>query len=227
MTTTTVSYRPYQPEDAEAVKSIIDEAFHIHRYARAPRLHTAAIDAYLREVLLESTYARVAEKDGRVIGILTGRVEGRPRLPGRLSNRLRAAGDMLCLLLTGFPERRTLRYYSQFERIYERLHASVREPLSNEVTVFAVDASARGLGVGSALFRDYMAHLRAHDRTGFYLYTDSLCTYQFYERKGMVRAAEEDMALRVEGLPGAVEVYLYTGRVPEQALSRLSSSAAG
>ena len=68
---------------------------------------------------------------------------------------------------------------------------------------------------------------RVGPRTDFYLYTDSLCTYQFYERKGMVRAAEEDMALRVEGLPGAVEVYLYTGRVPEQALGRLGSSAAG
>lgn len=220
MTTRTVNYRPYRPEDADAVKSIIDEAFHIHRYARAPRLHAAAVDLYLREVLLESTYARVAEQGGRVIGIIMGRVEGQSRLPGRLGNRLRAAGGMLWLLLTGFPERRTLRYYSQFERIYERLRASVREAPGDELTLFAVDASARGLGVGTALFQDYMAHLRAHGRTDFYLYTDSLCTYQFYERQAMVRAAKEDMALQVEGLPGTVEVYLYTGRVPERALSR-------
>lgn len=225
MTTTTVNYRPYRLEDAEAVKSIIDEAFHIHRYARAPRLHAAAVDLYLREVLLESTYARVAEQDGRVIGIIMGRVEGQSRLPGRLGNRLRAAGGMLWLLLTGFPERRTLRYYSQFERIYERLRASVREAPGDELTLFAVDASARGLGVGGALFRDYMAHLRAHGRTDFYLYTDSLCTYQFYERQAMVRAAAEDMALQVEGLPSTVEVYLYTGRIPEQALSRARADA--
>lgn len=218
MTTATVRYRPYQPGDAQAVKAIIDEAFHIHRYARAPRLHAAAVDVFFREVLVDSTYARVAEKDGRVIGILTGRVEGRPRLPGRLSNRLRVTGDMLCLALTGFAERRTLRYYSQFERIYARLLASVGRQLGDELTLFAVDASARGLGVGSALFRDYMAHLRAHDRTAFYLYTDSLCTYQFYEHKGMVRAAEQDMALRVKGLPASIGVYLYAGKVPVEDL---------
>lgn len=138
-----------------------------------------------------------------------------PELRCLLDQQYEASLDLAAAGLTRLQEEAGFRF------------ASPVRPLGDEPTVFAVDASARGLGAGSALFRDYMAHLRAHDRTGFHLYTDSLCTYQFYERKGMVRAAEEDMALRVEGLPGAVEVYLYTGRVPEQALSRLSSSAAG
>jgi len=210
---TAITYRPYQPHDARDVKAIIDEAFSIHRYVKAPRLLDSSLEVYLRERLLASTYARVALKDGRVIGILMGQTAGQPHLEGALGNRLRAWGHMLKLAVLGLPEWRSLWQYVSFTGVYRTLRQNTTSPLTDELTLFAVSSAARGLGAGKALYRDYLLHLRRHGRTSFYLYTDSLCSYGFYEKHGMTRTAEQDMTIYLDGKPERLGVYLYAGDV--------------
>ena len=192
---------------------MIDQAFYVHKYARTPALLASALEVYLRERLAASTYARVAVRDGRAVGILMGQVAGQPWLKGRVSHRLSVAAHTAKIVLTGFRERAGLLQSFFFQDAYRQMHAQALRagPLTDELTLFAVDASARGLGIGSRLYRDYLDHLRAHGRSDFYLYTDSLCTYQFYERQGMSRAAEREITLHLRDEPEPVGVYLYTG----------------
>lgn len=213
-----VIYRPYEDRDAEGVMAIINDAFHIHRYTRRRCLERSALENYLDECLQGSSHARVAVLDGKVVGVVMGRVRGEPILPGRVRRRARILAGRAWLLTAGLPQWRTLRSFFSFERAYEELCEEARRAgtwsLSDEVTLFAVNSVARGRGVGSVLYRDLMSHLREHGRTELFLYTDELCTYRFYERAGLVRAAERNLDLEVPGLPGTVGVYLYAGRVP-------------
>lgn len=206
-----IVYRPFESRDADEVKRMIDEAFYIHRYARAPHLLGSALEVYLRECLVASTYTQVAVQDGRAVGVIMGRVAGRPRLSGGITGRLRIWAHMAKIALTGFAERKTLLQHFAFNGVYRQLRKSASVPLTDELTLFAVDASTRGLGVGKTLYANYMEHLRGHGRTDFYLYTDSLCTYQFYERRGMRRAAAQDLTLRFGEDTEKVGVYLYAG----------------
>ena len=214
----TVIYRPYEDRDAEGVMAIINDAFHIHRYTRRRYLERSALESYLDECLQASSYARVAVLDGKVVGVVMGQVHGEPILPGRLRRRMRILADRAWLLTVGLPQWRTLRSFFGFERVYGQLCEDVRQAgtwsLSDEVMLFAVHSVARGRGVGSRLYRDLMSHLREHGRAELFLYTDELCTYRFYERAGLVRAAERSLDLKVPGLPGTVGVYLYAGPVP-------------
>jgi len=211
----TIEYRPYGPQDAGDVKAMIDDAFSIHKYARAPHLLRSALEVYLRECLAASSYTEVAVVEGRAVGILMGRVQGQPRLPGATANRVRTWAHMAKIALTGFAERKTLVEYFSFNRVYRKLRTMTSGPLTDELTLFAVDASTRGLGVGGALYQNFLDHLRSHGRTDFYLYTDSLCTYQFYERQGMTRVAEQDITLHLDQTPQVVGVYLYAGTAGE------------
>ena len=68
--TPTIIYRDYQPRDAEAVKHLVDEAFAISRWVNAPRLLEGAKEVYLRAVLMASTWTRVAELNGQVVGVI-------------------------------------------------------------------------------------------------------------------------------------------------------------
>ena len=77
-----VIYRPYEDRDAEGVMAIINDAFHIHRYTRRRCLERSALENYLDECLQGSSYARVAVLDGKVVGVVMGRVQGEPILPG-------------------------------------------------------------------------------------------------------------------------------------------------
>ena len=211
-----VTYRPFRAHDAGDVtdtRAIIDEAFFIHRYVRRPVLLDSLLEVYLRGSLLVSSYAQVAVRDGRVIGVLMGRVSGEPRLAGAFRSALLVAGHMLRLAVVGFPERRSLRQFFAFNRTYRRLRRAATAPLTDELTLFAVEAEARGLGVGRSLYEGFLTRLREHGRKDFYLYTDTLSTYGFYERRGMTRAASEDLTVYLDGEPTVVGVYLYAGRV--------------
>ncbi|MFJ9553952.1 GNAT family N-acetyltransferase [Nocardiopsis sp. NPDC101807] len=207
------TYRPYRESDAADVKSMIDEAFHIHRYMSKKRLLDGALEVYLRERLLASTYTRVAVRDGRTVGVIMGRVPGHPRVPHATRNRLLTWAHMARIAVTGLRDLPSLAQYFAFDGIYRRLRHNTSAPLTDELTLFAVDASTRGTGVGKALYEDYTRHLREHGRKNFYLYTDSLCSYGFYEKRGMTRAASEDMRLRLDGREEDLGVFLYAGEV--------------
>lgn len=209
---TKIQYRPYQPQDADAVKAIINQAFTIDRFVKEPRLLDGALEVYLRDCLLKSTYAQVAVRDGRAVGILMGRVTGRERLPGRLGNRLRHAWNMAKTAVLGITEYKSLIQIFAFDTVYANLRNIATAPTTDELTLFAVDASTRGHGVGKHLFDAYMGHLREHGREDFYLYTDTRCTYGFYEKQGMTRAAEQDMTIRLDGKPETLGVFLYAGQ---------------
>ena len=208
-----VTYRDYDPQDAGDVKAIIDEAFFIHRYVNGTRLHASVLEVYLRDCLLSSSYAHVAVRDDRVIGVLMGRVSGEARLSGAIGNSLRMAGHMLTLAVLGFRQRRSLRSFFAFTRVYRSLRRQSTTPLTDEVTLFAVASAARGLGAGKALYAAFLEHLRERGRTSFCLFTDTLCTYGFYDKHGMTRAASQDLTVYLDGEPEVVGVYLYTGTV--------------
>lgn len=206
-----ITYRPYQPGDIEDIKQIVNEAFYIHRYVRGNIVLDSAQEIYVRECLLGSTWTQVAVKDGHVVGVIMGHVAGQPRLRGRLENRLLSWGHMARALLLGAPQWRSMRQYFAFDRVYTKLRKQTDRPLADELTLFAVSATTRGHGVGKTLYADYMRHLRSLGRSDFYLYTDSLCTFQFYEKQGMTRIASQDMDLVLEGNPEHLGVYLYSG----------------
>ena len=201
---TNIVYRPYQPQDAEDIKKIINEAFYIHRYVTGRLVLDSALEIYLRERLLASTWTRVAVQDERVVGIIMGQVDGQPRLGGRFTNRLLTLAHTLRAGILGLPQWKSMRQYFAFDRVYGELRKKTPSPLTDELTLFAVDSSTRGLGIGKTLYRDYLDHLRSLGRSDFYLYTDSLCTFQFYEKQGMTRTASEDMNLVLDGKPEAL-----------------------
>lgn len=208
---TEIIYHPYRPEGADDIKSIINEAFYIHRYVTGDLVLDSALELYLRERLLASTWTQVATQGDRVIGVIMGQITGQPPLTGRTKNRGLTLAHTARALVLGLPQWKSMRQYFAFNRVYKILRKQTSSPLTDELTLFAVSSTARGLGVGKSLYTAYLNQLRTQGRTDFYLYTDSLCTYQFYEKQGMTRAAAEDMPLLLDGHPETLGVYLYTG----------------
>lgn len=208
-----VIYRPYRSSDAEDVKLIMNEAFYVHRYVTGSLVIDSALELYLRERLLASTWARVAVNGGQVVGVIMGQAAGQARLSGRGKNRVLSWAHMLRAGVLGFRQLKGLRQFFAVGRVYQNLRGNVTAPLTNELTLFAVASSARGLGIGKRLYTDFLDHLSDVRHTDFYLFTDSLCTYGFYEKQGMERVAEGEMKLVLDSGKHHenLGVYLYTG----------------
>ena len=75
-----------------------------------------------------------------------------------------------------------------------------------EILLFAVDPRAAGRGIGTLLL-DELVRRRPGRRV--FLYTDSGCTYQFYERRGFTRAAARNVRLPLPGGGLALECMVY------------------
>lgn len=210
---TTITYSPYQERFASDVKSMLDEAFHIHRYVNRRHLLDSALEIYLRERLLASTHTRIAVKEGRAVGVIMGRLPDHPRAPHRARNRLLTWYHMTRIAVTGLFDLPSLTQYFRFDGAYRKLRQDTSRPLTDELTLFAVDSSTRGTGVGKTLYLDYLRHLREHGRKNFYLYTDSLCSYGFYEKRGLTRTASGKVNIRLDGEPADLDVFLYAGEV--------------
>ncbi|MBW3069995.1 GNAT family N-acetyltransferase [Actinomyces sp. 594] len=227
----TITYRPYEPRDAEGVMAIVLDAFHIRSYAPRPYLERSAAELFLSERLLTSTYAQVAvvtddrsEDDDeepaaeRVVGVLMGRVEDEPPLPARPLAHAHKLAAMAWLATAGMPQWDTLTQALGFDYRRAELRQDVLlgggVAVTDEITLLAVHPAWRGRGVGTRLYDDFMEHLHAHGRKDFFLYADSLCSYEFCEQQGLSRAATRELRLDVPDLPEKVEVYLYTGEVP-------------
>jgi len=211
-----VTYRPYQEADAARVKELVNEAFHVHLYTKGEgSLLDSALEVYLRQVLTVSTYSQVAIIDGRVVGVVMGKFKGQPYLPHRFANKLRLWFHMAKIGVTGFSKLKSLSQYFKFTTAYKNLKKDAiagRGSLGDELTVFAVDADTRGTGIGKHLYHSFLEQLRLAGSNDFYLYTDSLCSFGFYEKQGMERAANTEIKLDLADRPSDIGVYLYTGK---------------
>lgn len=74
-------------------------------------------------------------------------------------------------------------------RTNNRLLESSPLPHDNEVTLLAVDPDVHGLGVGSVLLDAAVSYLSSRGATRAHLYTDSNCSWKFYELHGFKRTA--------------------------------------
>lgn len=120
---------------------------------------------------------------------------------------------MLKLAVIGISEYRSLLQFFESNRVYAQLKKSATVPTTDELTLLAVSAETRGTGIGKSLYHRYLAHLHEHGRDDFYLFTDSRCSYGFYEKQGMTRAGAQDMTILIDGKPEPLGVFLYAGTV--------------
>lgn len=64
------------------------------------------------------------------------------------------------------------------------------EEYDEEISLFFVDESCRGQGLGKKMMDDYMTYCREHKRKKIVVLTDAGCNYSFYEQYGFQRKKE-------------------------------------
>lgn len=79
-----------------------------------------------------------------------------------------------------------------------------------EILFLAADPDVKIKGVGTQLL-DELARREAGKE--IYLFTDSACTYQFYEHRGFTRACEENLILDFDGKKVTLDSYLYSKKM--------------
>ncbi|RBP98959.1 GNAT family N-acetyltransferase [Bifidobacterium xylocopae] len=175
---------------------------------------------FVMHYLVGSTRARIAELDGRFMGVTLLGVAGRPVR----FERSRGGLEDVDSRLAGSPEgARSLRKMESWHHLEDAVEdsAGVRDQAGAELKLFLVSADARGHGVGGALWRDMLDYLRGEGVERFFLHTDSSCDVSYYDHIGMERLAARwgaDHPEEVDERDGFYEdIFIYAAPVAEQA----------
>ena len=64
-----------------------------------------------------------------------------------------------------------------------------------EIIFLVADPDAKIKGIGTKLLEEYEKREKGKL---IYLYTDNMCTYQFYEHRGFERVQEKDIVLKLK-----------------------------
>ncbi|WIM67053.1 GNAT family N-acetyltransferase [Corynebacterium breve] len=214
MTESAITFRPYRPTDGASLISIINEAFGVDQRFTDPLTIDRFLELYLQSSLVRATWTQVALLNDEPVGLIVGSVPKEPRVDGQPLRVIQMLSHVLQLVPSAFRNRRVLRdwfgeqlAYAQALRNAKKQHAVS----DTELVLFVVDEHARGTGIGTKLYDNFKNYLRSLNRSGFFLYTDSDCTWQFYEAKGMRRAADVRRKTLLDEQPRTIHNYVYIG----------------
>lgn len=213
MSNDSISYRAIEKKDYKQIAKVICDTWHYEKITS----HYSAIHlsyAFLFSSLIHQTYTQVAVRNHVPVGIVMGRTNDVP-----LKNKvfyLNLAFHLVFLLFTS-QGKQAFQSYRRHSQITSALLKQTYESYDGELILFAVDQSTRGTGVGSHLFNAYLQHLRNQGARTFYLFTDTSCTYTFYEHKGLRRIGA--LTRRMPFLQKEISFFLYKGDLQQSELS--------
>ena len=207
-----IKYREIVKDDECRINEILRDTWQFHRdFTRDEKQATLAAQFFSYGSLALKTFGCVAEQDGKIIGFIMARNE-------KSKNWSKTYGwKAICSIIKLFFQRgakdmvkiriNTLKTFSKLSKI-------ANKKFDGEIVFFALDEKNRGLGIGKKLFSLAINYLIAEGAKNMYLYTDTLCTYQFYEKQGMTRNCAMKVKLN-EKMP-EIDMFLYEMELNKQ-----------
>lgn len=200
MTPVAVALRPLQRGDIGRAARFAIEGMHLDRYASG-----LALEMYGRDMVCEAlagtTLPLAAYEDDRLLGYLLASFNGEAEPFARSWEALfhRVVSALSPLTGSGRAE-------EPYVAANREMRSGISPEPDGEILLFAVDPRAAGRGIGTLLL-DELVRRRPGRRV--FLFTDSGCTYQFYERRGFTRAAARNVRLSLPGGGLALECMVY------------------
>lgn len=179
--------REFNIADRAVAARFAMEGMHLDRYVENALERWIYEKYVIREALARSNYLIGAYRDDKLVGFLFGCFKGQP-LPYR-DSRFIFLQRLFKLLERLSPSSSRGDAYDAANRA---MKASLRSEPDVELVFFAIDPACKRKGVGTKLLA---AFERACAGMDMFLRTDDACTYQFYEHRGFMRAAERDVAM--------------------------------
>ena len=195
-------------EDYKLAQRFCIEGMHFAWYAKGPFLQLIGW-LFFRVGLNRATQVIAIYDDDRFAGVLMAAMRGEPRVcpcwwMTALTGLTEGAARLVSLVTGLWTERRG----DPNEEMLAEYQIS-HDP-DGEIVFLAADPHSAVKGVGSALLAELE---RREPGKLVYLYTDSGCTYQFYDKRGFTRFCERSNPDDLDGDGNPIRHFLYSKRI--------------
>lgn len=201
-------FRNVKSEDFKKIKLMMEEAWKYQEMFEENFMGEIVVDAFLNEVLHNSSYSQVAELEGEVVGVIFGKVDSEASKLRMLESHM---GKQIRDVLTASKEDQEtyINYYETTSLAHETLMGNKNKRYDSSIELFLVEEKARGHRIGSTLLKGIENYFHQHHAKRVYLYTDTECNYRFYDYKGFIQVEEWKPLIPSKGFPGGFTYYLY------------------
>ena len=170
-----LQFRAMQDGDLDALTRLVERVWEMDSMCGGHETGWYMAREYLLKTFSHSTSVQIALWEQKVAGFLALDDKSRPS-PIRL-DRMEIPQELHTKEIETMRAR-----MAEYDQLCARLLKASGRPFDGEITLFAVEPSLQGKGIGTALFEWARAYF---DRKEFFLYTDTGCNYSFYDAHRM------------------------------------------
>lgn len=173
-------------------------------------------------MLMRMTWARLAVVDGSIAGIIAASVKADTPYPVEFADQLESDWQSMRASMASVTAQRVLRAMDQDQAENKEFEAHARADTDAEIVLFILDASVRGRHLGSRMYDMCINHFREMSARSYFLFTDSTCSYGFYDHRGLTRVATMD---GTAPFFSPIKKYIYVGLSDEIAQRSLRNNS--
>lgn len=186
-----IIYRKINKKDYKDLKYMINTNFYLYEYIKDKRILDTFLNTYLYSCLVEKTFSMVAEKDGKIIGIILGNAKNRPKDFKWVINNILMLYYIILLSIKSKIYHTDIKQYKGITKIYKKLMKDANKNFDGILTLFVVSPRYQGYGIGNKLLNYFFEYEKRNNVKNIYVYTDSKCNYRFYDRRGFKRLGKD------------------------------------
>lgn len=201
-----ITYRDLEKEDYPRLERIIGETWGFSRRCKDKKVAGLLEKAYWASLLTQENFARVALINGKPVGVVLARREGK----GKRNFAMNFRGFFYMFRLAVNAEGRSnLKIFRELNQQNRRMFKEQGEKFDGELIYLNIMRNKKGKGLGNQLWEDTKNYIKNSGGKNFFFFTDTTCDYKFYEKKGCRRIAASEKILDIGGQRKHLEMYLY------------------
>lgn len=202
-----VIYRDLVTSDYETIKELIGEAFGFSDFIKDKDLLDIMLSGYLQECILDSSFSKVAQKDGKVIGFILGNAKNDKNRIINSDNPLDIDMNSIESIVNSKENRTLLEEFLKIQTAYKEVIKGKEDQFQGCIQLFVVSKESRGLGVGKALVKYLSDYMKSMNVKSLYLFTDSRCNYGFYDSQNFNKLNEKQVSF--DYVHAKLDIFLY------------------
>ncbi|WP_024615325.1 GNAT family N-acetyltransferase [Clostridium sp. Ade.TY] len=203
-----IIYRSLAKEDYNTVEKMICDAFGFRKFIKDEKLLNSLLTLYLQSCILESSFCKVAVKDGTVVGIILGNSKAEKNALRKPHNSFKFISNGLKLVFTNKKNRKALKDFMKIQDAYNEIIKGKKDNFEGSIQLFIVSKECRGFGVGKTLLNYLFDYMNTVNVKSLYLYTDDRCNYGFYDSQNFKRINEKSISF--DSVNAKLDVFLYS-----------------
>lgn len=178
----------------QEVITIIDETWHITKQIPKQTDREKTLKLFTSVLFLTNNFSFFAVSDQKIIGLIIGKSANKGSFLNSLYYGLKIIPQACSILFLGSEAKQYIKEYLKTSGTMRSLTNKTGK-ITNEVSLFAVSPTHQGMGVGKKLMAKAIQHYQSLDVKQFKLFTDTRCSYQFYDRNNFQLEATEKVQL--------------------------------